>query len=92
MGAFRERPATLLLTRAATGGKELWDWCELIRQGRNARRDGAVVILNEDGTPALRITLNRAQPTRWRLGRLDALQPGLLVEEIELSVESIDLV
>lgn len=87
----KERPATLVLRRGATGGKELWDWYAAVRQGRDARRNGTIVIRSTAGRPVLRIALSNAQPCRWRLGRLDALQPEVLVEEIELIVETLDL-
>lgn len=90
-GRVRERPTTLLLTRAATGSRELWEWYAQARQGRNPRRNGLITIFDADGAAILRITLRGAQPTRWRLGRLDALQPGLLTEEIGLHVEAIEL-
>jgi phage tail-like protein len=87
----KERPATLVFRRAATGGRELWDWYAAARQGRVVRHDGQVIIRDAAGQPVLRITLRNPQPSRWRLGRLDALQPGILIEELELTVETLNV-
>jgi phage tail-like protein len=90
-GSRRERGATLVLRRGATGSKVLWNWYVAARSGSNARRDGAITVRNAAGQPILQVSLRNALPYRWRLGRLDALQAEVLLEEIELIVETLAL-
>jgi phage tail-like protein len=87
----KERPAKLVLRRGVTGNRDLWEWYAAARDGSDMRRNGKIVILDAGGQPVLQVALRNARPVRWRLSRLDALQPEVLVEEVELFVEILEL-
>jgi phage tail-like protein len=91
-GSVKERPARLVLQRAATGSRDLWEWYAAARDGNDVRRSGRIAIRDPGGEGViLQVSLQDARPVRWCLSRLDALQPEVLVEEIELLVDTIDL-
>ncbi len=92
VGPQKERGATLALRRGATGSRVLWEWYAASRSGGDAQRNGVITVRNATGEPVLRVSVANARPCRWRLGRLDALQTDVLLEEIELIVESLTLV
>lgn len=91
-GRGDERPARLVLRRGVTGGRDLWEWYAAARDGNDVRRSGRIAIRDPGGEGViLQVSLQDARPVRWCLSRLDALQPEVLVEEIELLVDTIDL-
>lgn len=90
-GARRQQPAAVTLRRGVTGPSVLWEWYAAERAGEDARRTCAILIREPSGQPVLRVTLRNCRPRRWRLGLLDAVQPSVLIEEIELLVQSFDI-
>lgn len=76
----------LVLRRAADGRKDLWQWYQRVLDGRDDRRDCSIRVLDENGEVALHVEVLGARPCRFALSPLDALQPAVLIEEIELRV------
>jgi phage tail-like protein len=81
----------IVLRRAIDQRRDLWNWYQAILKGENDRRDGSIVILNAAREEFLRIQVRRAWPCRWKLTALDALHPEVLLEEVELVIESFQL-
>jgi phage tail-like protein len=79
----------IILRRAIDERRDLWDWYRSTLSGEKAPRDGSIVILNAARDEFLRIHVRQAWPCRWKLTALDALHPEVLMEEIELVVESL---
>jgi phage tail-like protein len=82
----------IILRRAITRDRELWKWHEANRQGYEDRRDGCIRVLDEAGEEAFRVEFCGAWPRRWTMGALDALQPAVLMEEVELEIHSFNIV
>ena len=87
----RQRVSNIILQRAAGAQRHLWEWHRAAIKGRDDRRDGIIGVLDDSGEVVLRIRFKRAWPCRWRLTTLDALRSGVLIEEVELSVEKLDV-
>ncbi len=81
----------IILRRAIDERQDLWNWYSSILSGKKVRRDGSIVILNEAHEEFLRIHIRQAWPCRWKLGALDTHHPEVLLEEIELVVESLHI-
>jgi phage tail-like protein len=91
----RKRPgrtsvSNLVLRRGSAVDADLWNWFRAVRDGHLDRRNGAVIVLDDNGSEALRYLFFGAWPCRWKSLELRALGPGELVEEIELAVEQIE--
>lgn len=76
----------LVLRRGFDSRRELWQWYRSASRGREDRRNGAISVLDDSGEAVARIVFRGAWPCRWRLSPLDALEPAVLMEEIELVV------
>lgn len=79
------------LQRAATADHELWRWYRQGIGGRPEKRSVTVTILNADLEPVFTVRMRGAWPRRWKLSTLDACEAEVLVEEVELAIESFDL-
>lgn len=82
----------IILRRAITRDRDLWEWHEANRHGCEDRRDGCIRVLDEGGEEKLRVEFCGAWPRRWTMGALDALQPAVLMEEVELEIDSFNIV
>jgi phage tail-like protein len=57
--------------------------------GKVGRKNGSIVLLNDDGAEIARWNFTRAWPVKWEGPELDATQSALLVESIEIAHEGI---
>jgi phage tail-like protein len=85
------RYANLTLRRGLTGSTELWKWYRQALAGTVQRRNGAVVLLDDDRTPVLRWRFYEAWPCRWEGPALDAKASSIAVETLEIAHEGLDL-
>lgn len=53
------------------------------------RKNGSIVLLNDDGAEIARWNFTRAWPVKWEGPDLDASQSALLVESVEIAHEGI---
>ena len=79
------RFATVVLRRALTTSKELYDWRRLIVDGKDDRRDVTIRQLSAPGGKVVNAwTLMRAWPCRWSGSGFDAMSNAIAYEELEL--------
>ena len=83
--------SNITLKRGVTANRDLWDWRKTVLDGRTERRNGSIIILDEDREEVFRINFFNAWPCGWKVGSLDALESEVLIEELELTVESFSL-
>jgi phage tail-like protein len=57
--------------------------------GKVGRKNGSIVLLNDDGTEAARWNFTQAWPVKWEGPELDASQNAILVESVEIAHEGI---
>lgn len=86
--AGREQLTHLVLRRGAGTDRALSDWWQQSAAGRPAPRAVSVVLLDGRGQPVVRWNFKGAQPVRYALSGLNAAAPAVLIETIELAVES----
>jgi phage tail-like protein len=84
----------IVLERGLDASMDLFNWYKSIVAGQidANRRAVAIVVLGDDGTPRARFNIVRAWPTRYRIGKLEALGSGFLIEMVELANEGIERV
>lgn len=81
---------TVVLRRALTGERELYDWRRRIVEGAKDRRS---VTIHQLEAPAGRVVnswrLVRAWPCRWSGPAFNALESGIAYEELELAFDDL---
>lgn len=84
------RFSNIVLRRGVSDSLAFWKWIESTILGQKIeRKNGAIVMLNRDGSPAIRWTFERAWPTRYEGPELDATSNGIAIEAIELAHDGI---
>ena len=83
---FEDGPATgrLVLERGLTRDAELWNWYR-----EALPRSGAVVLLDEDGNESMRWIFQNAVAVNWHGPPLDARDPEIALEKIEIVYEGL---
>ncbi|HRI17858.1 MAG TPA: phage tail protein [Burkholderiaceae bacterium] len=86
------RPGTsnIVLKRGVVNTTDLWNWMKAVLDGRVERKSGSVIVCDDVGDEIYRYNFFEAWPCRWKSLELRADQPGSLVEEIEIVVETIE--
>lgn len=92
---LRKRPGlvhhhNIILRRGLTRATELWDWFRAAAEGRVERKAGSIVVLEDDQSEVLRYNFLDGWPCRWKSLVLDASRSDVLIEELELAVETIE--
>jgi phage tail-like protein len=80
----------ITLERGYTTGTEFMDWRKSIIEGTDDRKNGAIIILNDDGTQAARWDFFRAWPVSWEGPGLTAGAAETAIEKLELAVEWVE--
>jgi phage tail-like protein len=84
------RYANIVLRRGITVDKSLWQWRQEVVAGKNARRDGAIVLLDEAGQALAAWNFRNGWPCRWEGPRLRAGRSRVAIETLELAHEGIE--
>ena len=82
--------SNIVLRRGLTDSTDLWEWRKKVIDGRTECQSGAIVILNEAREEAVRFSFRGAWPCRYSIGRLDATDKGVAIEEIEMVIEYLE--
>lgn len=90
VAAGREQLTHLVLRRGAGIDRELFDWWRQSALGKPVPRRLSVVLLNLQGQPQVRWYFTGAQPVRYAVTALNAVEPAVVVETMELAVESFE--
>ncbi len=84
------RFATVVLRRALSDSRELYDWRRAVIGGKDDRRDVTIRQLAGPGGEVVNSwTLVRAWPCRWSGPAFDALSNDIAWEELELSFDDL---
>lgn len=81
----------IVLKRGITTNNELWVWYRQIVNGIADRRNGAIVLLDEEHNDTLRWNFYEAWPAKLDWPTFNATSNEVAVETLELVVEKIEL-
>ena len=87
----RVRYPNVTLTRGITTSLDLWNWWLTVAEGRVERRNVAIVLLDDSGTPALRWLLHRAWIAKIEGPSLHARGNEVAIASVELAHEGLEL-
>lgn len=80
----------VVLRRALTVSRELYEWRRRIVDGREDRQDITITQLSGPGGEAVNAwRLVRAWPSRWSGPAFDAMDSGIAFEELELTFDDL---
>jgi phage tail-like protein len=83
--------SNIVLRRGMTRDLALWQWRKTVVDGVTDRRTGAIVLLAEDRTPALRWRFRNGWPCKWDGPGLDARSSEVAIETLEIAHEGLEL-
>jgi phage tail-like protein len=79
----------ITLKRGFTDNTELADWRKTVIDGVTQRKDGAIILMDEAGQPALRWNFTNAWPSKLEGATLNATANEVAVETAEIVVETV---
>jgi phage tail-like protein len=86
----RAKVGDITLKRGITTSKELHEWIESIRNGVANRKNGAIVLLDDDRKPVVRWRFVNAFPRKWEGPNLDAKGSDVAIETLTLCCEGLE--
>ena len=87
----RPKPGEATLTRGLTGDTSFEDWVKSSQFGKmgDARKGGAIIVYDFEGTPIKRYTMVNAWPKALEIGSLKAGDTSVLTEKLTLTYEEL---
>ena len=84
--------SNLVLERGVERSAKLWNWRQLVVDGKvaEARKDGAVVAMSQEGASLMRWDFVNGWPCGWRVSSTEDAS-GLAVERLEIAHDGLRL-
>ena len=79
------------LKRGVVLDDDLWNWHYDFVLGQGRRRDGVIVLQNDQHSPVKVWTFTRGLPVKWTGPSLNASQNQVAIEELEIAHEGLQL-
>ncbi len=85
--------ANITLARGITDNAELWQWRNLVMQGKvaDARKNVSIVLMDDEGAEKVRWNLRNAWPTKWTGPSFDATSSEVALETLEIAHEGLSM-
>jgi phage tail-like protein len=83
--------SNLTLKRGITQNEDLWNWYKNILNGVDDRRNGAIVLQDEQHTDVMRWNFQNGWICKWEGASLNATSNDVVIETIEICHERIEL-
>jgi phage tail-like protein len=81
----------IVLKRGITQNADLWNWRKTVVDGQAERKNGAVIILDDDGTEVVRWNFRNGWIAKWVGPSLNAASNEVAIETIEIAHEGLEL-
>ena len=83
--------ANIVLRRGMTQDAELWNWHKRIIEGNADRRNGSIVLLDNEGNAVVRWNFVRGWICKWEGPALNASANEVAIETIAIAHEGLEL-
>ena len=80
----------ITLKRGITASKELQDWLDSVRNGVASRKNGVILLLDDERQPVVRWKFLNAFPRKWEGPNLDAKGNDVAIETLTLCCEGLE--
>jgi phage tail-like protein len=87
----RVRYGNIVLKRGVSGDLALWEWFRATAAGDFQPRNVSIVLLDAERQPVMRWNARDAWPTKYDASDLNAKGNEVVIELLELAVESIEI-
>lgn len=84
--------ANIVLKRGFTDSDVLWLWYKNLLNGKSDRRNGSIVLRDEEHKDVLRWEFENGWITKWEGPTLNATGNDVAIENIEIAVERVEMV
>jgi phage tail-like protein len=81
----------IMCKRGFTQNEDLWNWYKNVLNGVSDRRNGAVVLQDEEHNDVLRWNFTNAWICKWEGATMNATSNDVAIESIEICPERIEL-
>lgn len=83
--------SNLTLKRGITDDLDLWKWREMVMDGKiqDARKDGQIILLDDEGKEAAEWTFTAGWPTKWTGPSFNATANEVAIDTIEIAHEGL---
>ena len=88
--AGRAKFGNVVLKRGVTESLDLYQWHRNILQGQNDRRDGSIVLLDDERKPVARWNFKNAFPCKYQGPSMNAKGNEVAIETLELACEYLE--
>ena len=87
------RQSNIVLERGFSTSKELWEWHrEILKEsGKVERKNGSIILQDQDGKELMRWNFFRGWPCRWVGPNLSSDDSAIAIEVMEIAHEGIEL-
>lgn len=82
----------ITLKRGVTKSTELWDWHKHVCDGAADRRNGAIILLDDDGSDPVRWVFSEGFPRKYEGPNLNAKNNEVAIEALVICCEGIERV
>lgn len=80
----------ITLRRGVTQDRELWDWRQAIVEGNPDRRNGSIILLDDQRNPVVRWKFRNGWPCKWEGPALNAKANEVAIEMLEIAHEGLE--
>jgi phage tail-like protein len=84
------RYSNIVLRRGITKDAELWNWRQTVVQGNVDRRNGSIILLDEDGTELVRWNFFHGWIAKCEGPALNAKGNEVAIETVEIAHEGLE--
>jgi phage tail-like protein len=81
----------LVCKKGSTGHHQFWDWIQSAMDGDVQRRDGAVILRDENQQDVMRWNFSRAWPSKYSGPSFNATNNEIAMETLEICLEDLRL-
>ncbi len=81
----------IVLRRGLTQSNDLWNWWNTLRNGKADRRNGSIVLLDNERNPVRRWIFQQGWPCKYAPSALSARGNEVAIETLELAVEGFEV-
>jgi len=83
--------SNITLKRGITDDKDLWKWRSMVMDGKikDARKDGQIILLDDEGNEAAEWTFTAGWPTKWTGPTFNATANEVAIDTIEIAHEGL---
>jgi phage tail-like protein len=83
--------ANIVLKRGITQDADLWNWRQSVIEGNVQRRNGAIILLDDQRTEVIRWNFREGWPCKWQGPALNAKNQEVAIELLEIAHEGLEL-